>query len=819
MAQAVDTSQVTEVKGNMHPMARPEFDQGRVDPSMPMRVTMTFKMTAAQQADLDALLAAQQQRGSPDYQRWLTPEQFGSRFGLSQGDINKVTGWLESERFHIEGVPASRNMIAFSGTAQQVESALYTEMHRYVVNGKEHYANASEPSVPAALSDVVSGFRGMNNFQLKPRVLRKMSPKFTSGISGNHFITPPDFATIYDVNPLYQRGIDGTGQKIAVVGQSDVRLSDIQAFRKNSGLPANDPQPVQTNATCVPNNSCLVGLVVPLGAADPGMVSTDIDEANLDVEWAGAIAPNATVIFIVGNQNTGNGVSDALFYAITTSPIPAPVISTSYGDCEADFSSTQVSSLQALMQQANAEGITVLGPAGDNGPADCDFNNNPSGPPITASTHGLAVDLPGALESVTSVGGTEFQEGSDPSGIYWIPALGTDVNPSARMYIPEGAWNDTDITIGGVSTGLSAGGGGSSTVIPKPAWQAGTGVPNDGARDVPDVSFSASQIQDAYLICSEYTDPTTNQLTPWCTTNGFRNTNPNPNLHNRLDAVGGTSVGPPAMAGIVALINQATNHAQGSGNINPVLYPLAKRLPSAFHDIVNGDNKVPFNPPCGASAKIGYNALPGYDLATGLGSIDAFVLVENWTTVTPASTANAAFSGDFSMAFTPTQLTVTRGACGSGTLVLTRLNGFVGTPSFTCTVPATLGSTTTCAVVPAITAGFIPPGSYRELGWWGVAGFLLGGLAFVLATFARPGASDTEARAWPRLVPGFVLVSVLAIMIGCGGSSRSTGSSAVVSYPFAIQVPSTAPVASGAVTVNAAIGGINHTAQITVTTQ
>ena len=821
VVQAVDSSQVTAVKGNVHPMARPEFDQGRVDPSMPMRVTMTFKMTAAQQADLDALLAAQQQRGSPDYQRWLTPEQFGSRFGLSQGDINKVTGWLESEGFHVEGVPASRNMITFSGTAQQVESALHTEMHRYLVNGKAHFANASEPSVPAALSDVVLGFRSLDNFQLKPRTL-KMNPKFTSGQTRNHFITPPDFATIYDVNALYQQRLTGAGQKIAVVGQSDINRSDWVAFRSNSNC-----------STCaqLSTNSSLLQIVYV--TTNPGMQQNDIDEANLDVEWAGAVAPDATVIFIVGNPNPpDNGVGDALVYAIappTGVAIPAPVISTSYGNCEANFSSTELSSLQFLMQQANAEGITVLGAAGDTGPADCDFGSNPNAP-VTTSTHGLAVDLPGALPTVTSVGGTKFAEGADAAGQFWINPVVIcptcpDVGPMSvrpNTYIPEGAWNDTTLP-DGTSAGLAAGGGGSSTVIPKPAWQAGTGVPNDGARDVPDISFSASPLHDGYLICSEYTPQGSSQLTSWCTTTSFRRSD------GLLDEVGGTSVGPPVMAGIVALINQLTNRCQpvvvtgcGLGNINPVLYPLATRLPSAFHDVQGGDNKVPFSPPfsppCVASTKIGYNALAGYDLATGLGSIDAFVLVTNWTTVTPASTANAVTTVDFSMGFAPTQLTVKRNSCGSGTLVVTRLNGFVGTPSFTCTVPSTLGSTI-CAVVPAITAGFTPPGSYRELGWWGVAGVLLGGVAFVLASFARPGASDTESPAWPRLVPGFVLVSVLAIMIGCSGSSRSTGSSAVVSYPFAIQVPSAAPVASGAVIVNAAIGGINHTAQITVTTQ
>jgi pseudomonalisin len=796
----IDTSQMTVIRGNLHALVRPEFDQGRVDPAMPMRVTVMFKMTPVQQTDLDALLEAQQERGSPDYHRWLTPEQYGSRFGLSQGDINKVTGWLESAGFHVEGVPASQNMITFRGTAQQVESALRAEMHRYVVKDETHFANATEPSVPAALADVVLGFSGLNNFQLKPRAL-KMSPRFTSSVSGNHFITPADFATIYDVTPLYQSGFTGTGQKIVVVGQSDVKLSDIQAFRSNSGLPPNDPQPIN------PTNSSLVGLVVP-GDADPGLLPGDnLDEANLDVEWAGAIAYNATVIFIVGDPVNGGGVGDAIRYAITTSPIPAPVISTSFGECEAAaIADGSFSFYQSLTQQANAEGITILGPSGDTGAADCDFNN-PSNP-TTTSTLGLAVDVPGALATVTSMGGTGFTEGADSANVYWKPAVGTDVISSARMYIPEGVWNDTDAMATGTSTsiGLAAGGGGSSTITPKPAWQAGAGVPNDGARDVPDISFSSSPLHDPYLFCTE-----TKSLSPTCV-NGFRN-----GLGGTLAAVGGTSVGPPLMAGVVALINQSTNQALGSGNINRILYPLAARLPSAFHDVQSGNNQVPFSPPCVTSTKIGYNALPGYDLATGLGSIDISNVVSNWTTVSPASTANAASSVDFSLSFAPSQLTVKRGACGSGVLVLTPVNGFSGTPRFSCTVAA-LGSTT-CAIVPVGSAAFGAPRDFRELSWWGVAGATLAAAALVLAVFGRTQPDDRLSHAWPRLAPGFVLTTLLAIMIGCGGSSKSSDAAAVVNYSFAVQVPSTTPVSSGTVTVSAAIGGINHSAQMTVTTQ
>ena len=760
-------------------------------------MTLTLRSTPAQSAALRELLDRQQDPASPDLHRWLTPEQYGSRFGLNQGDISKVTAWLESAGFHVEGVPASQNMITFRGTAQQVESALHTEMHRYVVKGERHFANAGEPSVPAALSDIVMGFQGLNNFQLKPRTLR-MSPRFTSSVSGNHFITPADFATIYDVTPLYQGGFTGTGQKIVVVGQSDVKLSDVQAFRSNSGLPPNDPQPI--NKT----DSSLIGFVVP-GDADPGLQPGDnLDEANLDVEWGGAIAYNATVIFIVGDPVNGGGVGDAIRYAITTSPIPAPVISTSFGECEAAaIADGSFSFYQSLTQQANAEGITILAPSGDTGAADCDFNDPAN--PTTSSTLGLAVDVPGALPTVTSMGGTGFTEGADTANIYWKAAVGTDVVSSARMYIPEAVWND--VTGTSASIGLAAGGGGSSTITPKPAWQAGTGVPNDGARDVPDVSFSASPLHDPYLFCTE-----TKSLSPTCVSGfGFRN-----GVGGNLAAVGGTSVGPPVMAGIVALINQSTNQA-GIGNINTVLYPLAARLSSAFHDVQSGSNQVPFSPPCVTSIKIGYAALPGYDLATGLGSMDVSNVVSNWTTVSGAGAGTVASSVDFSLSFTPPQLTVKRGACGVGVLVLTRLNGFTGTPSFTCKVASL--SSATCAVVPAVAAAFSAPRDFPEVSRWGVAGLTLVAAALVFVSFGPTQLGERRSGAWPRLAPAFVLTALLAIMIGCGGSSKSSDPTSTVNYSFAVQVPSTAPVASGTVTVNAAIGGINHSAQMTVVTQ
>lgn len=782
---------------------------------MPMRVTLVFKMSAAQQADLDALLAGQQDRGSPDYQRWLTPEQYGSRFGLSPSDINKVTGWLESEGLQVDSIPASQNAIVVRGPAQRVAAALHTEIHQYLVNGKTQFANSGSPSVPAALTDVISGIRGLNNFALKPQLVRKISPKFTSGMTGNHFIAPSDFATIYQLNSLYQQGINGTGQKIVVVGQSDVALSDVRAFRTNSGLAANDPTPIDSN------NSALVGLMA--SGSDPGMVASDVDEASLDVEWAGAIAPNATIIFVVGNPVSGGGVFDALFYAITHTPILSAVVSVSYGECEAGAiaDGSYANFYLPFLQQANAEGITVLGPSGDSGAADCDSG--------TSSVDGLAVDMPGSLPTVTSVGGTEFQEGKDTAGQFWtnpvcvgLPGC-ADQMSSARPNIrfPEGSWNDT-----AALNKLTGGGGGASSVIAKPMWQAGTGVPNDGARDVPDVSFSASPLQDPYLICSEYVDPTSNQLTPWCTTNGFRNASSNANFSGKLDVVGGTSVGPPAMAGILALISQVTGHTptNGLGNINPTLYPLAAHAPAAFNDVVTGNIQVPFTSACGAISNIGFNAGTGYDLATGLGSLNISTLVSDWTSVAPAGTGLASTSANFSMAFLPTTMNVKRGSCVTGTVQVARLNGFVGTPTFTCTASAsiggTLGTPTKCTVTQGVGTSLEPPREYRFIGWWGTAGVLLVALWFIVALSRRVETGPAGSPTWPRLVPGFAVITLLAMAIGCGNNSGSSSpTDSVVSYTLSVSVPANAPAATGSISVVGSIGTLKQSAGMTVTTQ
>jgi hypothetical protein len=628
----VDESQRAELRGNLHPLARPQFDQGRVDPSFRLeRITMTLQPTAAQQADLDQLLAAQQNPASPSFHQWLAPEQFADRFGIAQSDLNKVTAWLQAQGFDIVEIPRSRNWIAFNGTGAQVESAFHSELHNYTANGNRFFANSAELSVPAALAGVVAGFRGLNNFPIKPRVKSgsaSVQPNFTSSVSGNNYISPGDFATIYDLNPLYGSTppIDGTGQKIAIVGQSNVVLADIAKFRSLSGLPANAPQ---------------VKLVT--GSTDPGIVDGDVQESSIDIEWAGAVAKNATIIFVY----SGNGAFDSLLYAISNNV--APVVAVSYGACEPQFSASDLNTLVAQAQQANAQGITIVSSTGDGGATDCDGDLG-----YFPAILGLNVDVPASFPYVTGVGGTEFNEGN---GVYWKSKSATDIISSALSYIPEQVWNDSQ------STGrLVAGGGGASSIFGKPSWQTGLGVPADSARDVPDVSLNASTGHDSYLVCTQIHPTAGAPLTSGCQ-NGFRNSSTDSNL----SAFGGTSFGAPTFAGIVALINQETA-ASGQGNINYILYPLAASSPVAFHDITAGDNKSPCtagSEGCPNGTSIGFSAGTGYDLAAGLGSIDASNLVHAWSSVgasgsTPTlssispTSITAGFPTDFTLTATGT---------------------------------------------------------------------------------------------------------------------------------------------------------------------
>ena len=575
----IDTANTVRLTGRVHRQATPRNDQGPVEDTFQLPgITLLLKRSDAQQSDIQQLLSQQQDPSSPNYHKWLTPDQYADRFGVTPADMARISTWLTSQGFAIGHAARARNWISFNGTARQARNAFQTQIHRYNVNGAVHYANASEPAIPAALADVVAGIRGLHDFRPKPRYRKAVYTPDNTTAGGTHHVVPGDLAVIYDVTPLYQAGIDGTGQNIAIVGQSAIHASDIQGFRSRLNLSA-------------PN---LQQILVP-GSPDPGIQSGDVDESNLDIEWSGGMAPNATVIFVYSTD-----VYQSLLYAVDQNV--APVVSMSYGMCE-QMDLVDLPANQATAQQANAQGITWIGPTGDTGAADCED------PGAAVAQDGLAVDAPASIPEVTAVGGTEFV---DQSASFWS-AANTANGASAQSYIPEKAWNDTSF-----GQGLASTGGGASIFFPQPVWQTGSGVPNDGFRHVPDLALSSATAHDASLIYTE----------------GF------------VEYVGGTSVAVPTLAGMVALLNQylvstGSQATSGLGNINPTLYRLAQNTTNVFHDVTSGTNLVPCldgSPNCTAGS-IGYSAGPGYDLASGLGSVDLNNLAHQWTAQAPTSSA------------------------------------------------------------------------------------------------------------------------------------------------------------------------------------
>jgi hypothetical protein len=777
---SIAESSPVRLEGNRRPMFRPENDLGPVEGSLQLEnLSLTFKLTASQQADLTTLLAEQQDPSSIYYHQWLTPEQYADRFGLSPNDLRQVSAWLQSQGLQITQTARGRTWVSFSGTATQVQSAFHTEIHYYSVDGNTYFANASEPAVPAALADAVLSIRGLDNYRLKPRSVfglvgvssadpepnavrpyvtvgassagpgpnppirmadrgdpyvanGGLPPNFTSSVTGNTFLSPGDFATIYDLQNLYNVGIDGAGQSLAIMGQTDLYGggSDITAFRSASGLPPNSP-------------------TVILNGPDPGLSSGDIDEASLDLEWSGAVATNATIIYV----NSKDVVNSSLYYAIDQDI--APVLSISYGACEAEWGSANLNTLAQFAQQASSQGQTIVASAGDTGAADCDYSSPTS--VVTSATHGLAVDAPASVPNVTGMGGSEFNEGA---GNYWTASTGGDVLSSALSYIPEMVWNDT-ASPENTDNGLQAGGGGVSTFFPKPTWQTGTGVPDDNARDVPDLSLSASALRDGYLVCIEGS----------CV-NGYRSSN------QTLFVAGGTSAATPTFAGMVALINQQMNTPQGQGNINPILYSLAQTSPAAFHDITIGNNMVPCtvtptDTGCPASGEMGYSAGVGYDQASGLGSVDAYNLVMEWGSTAsgnlPAPTLSAPANGAAGIALSPT-FTWSQVSGNNGYLVM-----IAPSPTYLTTIPTVTTCAAPCIVVAtsansnsytppnALVAGAyywqvqaIPTSSSAYGAWSGIFGFTTTGVSLPAPTLSAPGNGATAIL----LPPAFTWTTV-----------------------------------------------------------
>lgn len=738
LARPIDSRETYVLSGHSRPLLVSAKDLGPAAASLPLgQLELHFSMTAAQTADLDSLLAQQRDRRSSQYHKWLTPEQFGARFGVSESDLNKVTAWLESAGFENVQVSRSRTFVSMSGTAAHVGNLFGAAIHQYQRNGKAFYANSADPVLPRALSGLVSGLKGLSNYQARPFISHRLAPQIGIGINGNHFLAPNDLATIYDLQTLYNQGVNGTGQNIVIVGQSDISLQDISAFQTAAGLTVKSPQ-------------------VILAGSDPGYNADSASEADLDLEWAGGIARGANILY-VNSKDVLNSATYAIEHNL------AQVISISYGLCEAAMSAADMDAYNATFKQATAQGITIVVASGDTGAASCDVDQNATQTPESAASLGLAVSFPASSPYVTAVGGTEFDEAQ---GNYW------STSGNALSYIPEISWNDTKVW-----GALSGSGGGASVHFAKPDWQVGTGVPADSARDVPDVALSASASHDPYLIC-----------TGGSCSNGFQ-----PPV-SQLYFVGGTSCAAPVFAGILALLNQSTNSSQG--NVNGALYALASFNSGVFHDVVLGDNKVPCvadSPNCTGAGNMGFSAGAGYDQVTGLGSVDATQLVEQW-------------GSDFQVTANPLSVSMSSGSSASVGIQITRYSNFNGSVSLSCSVAGSLGNTN-CSITQSV-QGSGPvtltlsnsaiAGVHKPFTWLrslppGAAFSMIGG-AIVLSILI--------GRKRPMVLAGFTALGFL-VVAGCGSGSTSTAKQPL----------------SGNAIVTASSGVLSRTVTIPVTIQ
>ena len=600
------------VLANHHPLwANAENDLGALGPQEQVgQMTLVLARSAAQKAALEQLLADQQNPNSPLYHHWLTPQEMGDRFGLSESDLDSLTGWLESNGFHVDWVAPSRVFIAFSGTAAAVDSAFQSELHTYRVNSERRVALNSEASIPAALAPAIRAVRGLFTLQTSPNLIARTesstNPQLTvtSGSTVYHFISPADFWTIYSIPGNYS----GSGQTIGIVGRSRTDMDDYVQFNRLA----------YTTSFSNPTE------VVPtaFGGVDPGSAYTappggttsigDQSEATLDVERAGSTANGAKLLLVVSaSTKTADGIDYGAQYLVQTSPVPAQAMNISFGSCESAAGSSGVTFWDTLFQQAAGEGISVFVSSGDSGASGCDqaFVT----PPATPAAN--SINYICASSYATCVGGTEFNDTANPS-LYWMSNNGSNL-VSALSHIPEGAWNEP--LNSSSKPMVAATGGGVSAYVATPSWQTGTGVPAARTgRYTPDVSFSASS-HDGYFGCMAAAGGS-------CVTDSQGNTS--------FVVFSGTSAAAPAMAGVATMLNQKMGNAQGNLNLN--LYQTATQSPTAYNDVTvatSGVTNCSVNTPsmCNNSipgptglsgGQAGYLVGTGYDEATGLGSLN-----------------------------------------------------------------------------------------------------------------------------------------------------------------------------------------------------
>jgi len=745
---AINNANMVKLTGHVTPMARAKDDEGPIAGSQVLHVTMLFTPSAQQQQALQKLLSEQQDPKSAQFHKWLTADEFGRQFGLSPNDISKISAWLKSQGLKVTYVAHGRDFLSFDGTASQVQNVFQTAIHNFNVKGKMHFANITPPMIPTALNGIVGGFRGLHNFF--PHPMLKKRPNYTFQDHNNYYaaLAPGDIATIYNIDQLYQQSIDGTGENVVIVGQSDVYIADINYFRNAFSFTPLSGCTLDSTNTILQAGTCSGGnfqQVWPNGSEDdPGIQAGDLGESDLDIEWMNSVARGAKIIFVT----SVNGVDDSASWAIDNQL--AKVISYSYGLCEAFNTAPSISAQEtSIYKQAATEGISFFAASGDAAAATCDGDDG-----YYPATLGLSVSYPASSPNVTGVGGTEFDEGTVS---YWKTTNGTN-GASATGYIPESAWNDSALSFvqqldgsgGGASNCVSSsgetsvtgpGGGPYAFLIceappnggfTKPSWQSSL-TPSDGVRDVPDMAFSASNVNDPYIVCVPESEVSnTNSSTSTCSSTNDGSDGINTALTTWNSAFGGTSASTPVAAGMTVLLNQYLQ-ADGLGLINPQLYKVFAANPTGvFHEIETGTNSITngsssnvvacadgdpsFEPQalrC-SSGTFGFSVTGGdtYNQATGLGSVDFNAFFQAWAAADGSFTLNSPSS------------TVTAGHSTSAIAIdLTPSGGFNSQVAFSCpTLPAgvqsctftpstiSAGSTSTSLVIttlPSMSAGTV----------------------------------------------------------------------------------------------------------------
>ncbi|HUH64782.1 MAG TPA: choice-of-anchor D domain-containing protein [Terracidiphilus sp.] len=769
IVQRIDESNLVTLRGNTHPLASARYDRGRVSPDLPMDgLILVLERSPEQQAAFDKFVASQADSNSPNYHKWLEPEEVGERFGPSMADINTVEGWLRGHGFTVDELSKDRMTIRFSGTSAQVEETFHTEIHNLDVNGVKHFANMSDPRIPAALAPVVAGPKALHNF--RPHPLHKMGSRVILNKETSHWekiaagpvelgkrpptvarpqfgindqssgnliedVAPYDFAAMYNVLPEWNKGIDGAGVKIAVAGTSEISSGDVNNFRTAFGLPAlksgqftqvvaNNIDPGQCGTT--PTTYCNIG---------------DQVENSLDVEWSGAVAKGANVVLVVSGENSTGSIDtvfDSAQYVVNHNT--APILNVSYGLCELGEGTAGNKTYNNLWQSASAEGIAVFVAAGDSGSASCDEGGDQGGQNLPyAAEYGLSVSGIASTPFNVAVGGTDLlwcdpvssnDSCASEAAKYWNTSNAGNKS-NAKGYIAEIPWNSTCVNkiaieyvqsvasqLGDVDgtnynvgdaeqacnfsadpnveqelsyyggpdlTGFvdtTGAGGGESNCIngdgqnpsscttgyTKPSWQTGvSGIRSDNRRQLPDLSSFASNgfLGSALLICE----------TPGNAACTYSATS-----EDVAQEIGGTSGSSPAMAGVMALIEQKSGNKWGGVAVNTELYALAAKQNSTlagggcsaesvktsstcyFNDVDTGSiiqacdhGALGGNSPncqvLHSGDKIGtlqgYAAGHGYDMAAGLGSPNVANIVNAW----PAPTGPAVSLSATTLAF------------------------------------------------------------------------------------------------------------------------------------------------------------------------